>query len=326
MMSQGQLNLLIGLLAAVTLFELMVSIGLRVKFAEILDVAGNWRLVARAVVASYICVPAAVVGLLLLFNPYSLDPEQFPMVAAGFLIVAVCPGAPYGPPCTGLARGNVTVSVGLMIILSGSSAIVAPLLLRLLTPLTSGSHRVQIDAVKMVETLLLLQLLPLCIGLALRKGRPALAERLEKPARILSLILNVLTLGIILIVQFQMLLGIPLRAYVGMLALIVASVAAGWLLGEPGAANRKAMVMATSVRNVGVGLVIAAASFPGTKAVTAVTVFALVQTIVMGFIAFCWGRFITPSPFQTEEKKTLLQDTKKVLASVHELPLEAGHR
>jgi len=39
--------------------------------------------------------------------------------------------------------------------------------------------------------------------------------------------------------------------------------------------NRTAMTMATSVRNVGVSLVIATGSFAGTKAVTAATAFAI---------------------------------------------------
>src|SRR5262249_31188148 len=85
-------------------------------------------------------------------------------------------------------------------------------------------------------------------------------------------------------------LAIPFRAYVGMTALVLAGVVAGWLLGGPASGNRTALVMATSVRNVGVALVIAAASFPGTPAVTAATAFALFQTLAMALVALAWGR------------------------------------
>jgi BASS family bile acid:Na+ symporter len=274
---------LINLLATVTLFELMVTIGLGVTFADVAGVARNGRLVARAAVANYVCVPAAAVGLLLLF-------DARPLVAAGFLIAAVCPGAPYGPPFTALARGNVVVAVGLMVILAGSSALAAPLLLRWLLPVTSGDERVEVDSVRMVTTLLLAQLLPLYVGLAVRQWRPALAARLKKPAGLVSVALNLLTLGLIFAAQFETLTEVRPRGYVGMLALVAASVAAGWLLGGPGSANRTAMAMATSVRNVGVSLVIATASFPGTPAVTAATVFALFQTVVVALVALGWGR------------------------------------
>lgn len=320
-MSDDQLNLLIGLLATVTLFELMVTIGLGATFPEVIGVAGNWRLVGQAALANYVCVPAVAVGLLILFRPHSLEPEQFSLIAAGFLIAAVCPGAPYGPPFTRMAKGNVVVSVGLMVMLAGSSAVIAPVLLRLLLPLMSGDQRVQVDVVRMVGTLFLFQVLPLCVGLAIRQWRPALADWLKKPASLLSIVLNLLTLGIILIVQYQMLIGIPFNAFVGMFVLVIASAFAGWLLGGPGRANRRAMAMATSVRNVGVSLVIATASFPGTKAMTAATAFALFQTIVMALVALCWGRLTAASPKGTKVQESSTQDMANDAARVPEISL-----
>ncbi len=79
---------LINILVTITLVELMAAIGLGVAFADVIRVAANWRLLAQAALANYVCVPAAAVGLLLLF-------QAEPMVAAGFLICAVCPGAWY---------------------------------------------------------------------------------------------------------------------------------------------------------------------------------------------------------------------------------------
>lgn len=197
---------IVNLLAAVTLFEMMVTIGLGVKIADVAGVARDRRTVARALVANYLLVPAAAVGLLLLFH-------AAPLVAAGFLIAAVCPGAQYGPPFTELAKGNVPLAVGLMLILAGSSAVAAPLLLGLLLPLVSGDQQVEVDTAKIVETLLEDQLLPLCAGLFLRHRLPALADRLVRPARALSLILNVALLGTILTIQFGLLVAIPRRAF-----------------------------------------------------------------------------------------------------------------
>jgi BASS family bile acid:Na+ symporter len=274
---------LINALATVTLVELMVTIGLSVTFAEVAGVAGNWRLVGKAVLANYVCVPAAAVGLLLLF-------QATPLVAAGFLIAAVCPGAPYGPPFTGIAKGNVVVSVGLMVLLAGSSALLAPILLHLLLPVMSGEASLQVNAAQMVGTLLIAQFLPLGVGLGVRRWRPALADRLKKPATQLSKVLNLLLLGVVLTVQFDLLIGIPFRAYAGMTVLVFAAVAAGWLLGGPGGDNRTAMVMATAVRNVGVALVIATSSFPGTASVTAATTFGIFQTVIMALVALGWGR------------------------------------
>ena len=273
----------VNLLATVTLFEMMVTIGLRVAITEVASVAKDWRAVAGAGLANYVIVPLVALGLLLLFH-------AAPLVAAGFLIAAVCPGAPYGPPFTGIAKGNVAVAVGLMTLLAGSSALLAPLLLRLLLPLASGDAQVQIDVAKMIGTLLGAQLLPLGIGLFLRHRRPALADRLQKPGQRLTVLLNLVLLAVILTVQFDTLIAIPPRAFAGMTAFVAVGLAAGWLLGGPGTGERTAMAMATAVRNVAVTLVIAVASFPGTPAVTAATAFGLFQTILVALAAIAWGR------------------------------------
>jgi BASS family bile acid:Na+ symporter len=276
----------INLLVTITLIEMMVAIGLGVTIADLVAVARNWHLVAQAVLANYLVVPAITVGLLLLFAAQ-------PMVAAGFLILAVCPGAPYGPPLTAIAKGNVAVAVGLMGILAASSAIVAPILLSVLLPLLAADEPLRVDATRIVVTLLVTQLLPLGVGLAVRQWRPLLAERLQKPANLLSKILNLTAVVCILVTQFHLLLEIRPRGFVGMLALLIASWAAGWLLGGRATDIRKAMTLTTSLRNVGVGLVIATGSFAGTPAVTAVLAYGLLGVVGSLALAAAWGRRAT---------------------------------
>jgi len=274
----------INILVAITLIEMMVAIGLGVSLAELAAVARNGRLVTKAALANYLCVPAITVGLLIAFHPAD------PMVPAGFLILAACPGAPFGPGCTKIAKGNVAVAVGLMVILAGSSAFVAPLLLHFLLPFMSGSETLQVDAGKIVVTLLATQLLPLCVGLGARHWWPVLAAKLQKPANLASAFLNLALFGVVLIAYFPLLSEIRLRGYLGMLALLLASWCAGWLLGGPGNENRKALTLTTSLRNVGVGLVIATSNFGGTAAVTAVLAYGLLEIIGSLLLALAWHR------------------------------------
>lgn len=284
---------LINLLATLTLLEMMVTIGLGVKFSEVAAVARRGALVFRAAMANYLLVPAAALGLIFLF-------QARPMVAAGLLIAAVCPGAPYGPPFTSMAKGNVNVSVGLMVILAGSSALVAPLLLTLVLPWVAGDTPLKINAVKMVSTLLISQFLPLCIGILVRERKPALADKLKNPFTRLSTLLNLVLVAAILVIQARMLADIPLRGYIGMLALVAGTVVAGAIFGGSSRAERVSMIFATSVRNVGVSLVIATGSFPGTPAITSATAYALFQTVVMALVALAWGKMVASSLHWTE--------------------------
>lgn len=275
----------VSMLAIVTLIEMMVATGLGVTWGEIVAVARDWWVPGRALLANYVVVPAVAVGLLWAFRAP-------PFVAAGFLVAAVCPGAPYGPPLTAVARGHVGLAVGLMAALAASSAVLAPLLLQALLPLVAGNEPLRIDGAKILSTLALSQFLPLAAGLYLRQRHPALAARLRKPAGKLSTVLNLLLVGLVLVAQFRVLLGIRPLAYAGMGALLGASIATGWLTGGRHADRRRAMTMATAVRNVGVGLVIVTASFPGTAAVGATTVYALFQTLLMALLAVAWGRWV----------------------------------
>jgi len=288
-------NQFVDLLAPLTLIEMMVTLGLGVKTLEVLKIGKQGGLVFRALLANYVLVPAAALGLLLLFH-------ASPIVAAGFLVVTVCPGAPYAPPFTAMAKGQVNVAVGLMVLLAASSAVVAPLLLGFLLPIIAGETTVKINVLKMIVTLLGAQLLPLGLGIWIRNSYPAFAEKLEKPARALSLALNLVLLTLIIVAQFQTLAEIHATGYFGMLCMVFATLVAGRVVTRRGEESiTRSMVLTTSVRNVGVGLVIATTSFPGTAAVTSATAYAIFQTVIIALVAFAWGRH-TPDIHLIEQR------------------------
>lgn len=279
------INSIINLLVTITLLEMMATIGLGVTLSQVTSVAKDVRLVTRAAIANYLLVPAAALALLTVFHAH-------PMVAAGFLIAAVCPGAPYGPPFTAMAKGNVAVSVGLMVILAGSSALIAPLLLHFMLPLIASDERLKVNALKMVGTLLFTQFIPLCVGLAIREKRLALADKMVGPAKKISTALNLVVFAFILYVQWDTLAAISLKGFFGMFLLVLATFVVGLALGGADVATRRAMTATTAVRNVGVSLVIATGSFPGSPAVTAALAYAVFQTILLALCVLVWGKAV----------------------------------
>jgi len=278
------LDQVISLLVAVTLIEMSFATGLGVRLADVVGAAKDGQQLLGAGLANYVAVPAAAVTLILLV-------DADPLVAAGILILAVCPGAPYGPPLTALARGTTATSVGLMVILAGSSVVLAPLLLSVLLPLTTGGADLHVDPLGMLAAIMVIQLLPLCCGFAVSHWRPALAERWRSPMIAISKILNAATLALILISQFPQLLDVVRPGgIIGMLILLGVSLGAGWIAGGPGSGDRKAVALTTAIRNVGLGLVITAGAFAGTPAATAVLVYGLVQLLGSFLLALWWRR------------------------------------
>ena len=283
----SSLDRITNLLVLVLLIEMMLSAGLRVSWSDLAGVFRNASLLARAAVANYIVVPAVVILLLHLF------PAK-PLVAIGFLLVGVCPAAPFAPAPTAIARGNVPVSVGLMVILAGSSAFLAPLLLSFSLPLVAHGADLKIDTSKIVTTLLMTQILPLGIGIIVHSKRPRNAERLRKPSNVLGALLSLAVVALIVTGQSRTLTEIRGSAFVGINLLLLVCLAGGWILGGKESGIRNSVGLTTAARNVGVALVIATASFPDTAAVTAVMLVAIFQTVLLLLFAVWMGRFLLP--------------------------------
>jgi bile acid:Na+ symporter, BASS family len=143
--------------------------------------------------------------------------------------------------------------------------------------------------VKMVKTLLVSQLLPLCAGLVLRMLRPSLADKIKRACEIFSSTLMLITFVLVLALYYPVLLGIRLIAFGAMLLLCLASLAVGWMSGGPDPGTRKALALTTSFRNAGVGMVIAAGGFAGTPVLSAVVAYTVVSTVGTVASALWWG-------------------------------------
>jgi BASS family bile acid:Na+ symporter len=279
---------LVKLLTLAGLIAIMLSMGLTAKFEEVLASTRNPRQVMLGLLANFVLVPAVTVGLLYLF-------DANPMVGVGFLILAVCPGAPVGPPFTAIARGDVPSALGQMVILAGLSAFLSPALLGLLLSQFQVGSDLRIEYLEIVRTLLIAQMLPLAVGLAIHHWVPGWTKRIATPVRLVA---NLLLLGVVVLIlvnEFPTLALIRLRGWVGMLLLLAASLGIGWLCGGPARATRKTFALTTAVRNAAVGLVIVSNNFAGTPAVTAVVAYGLVSILVGLGVAFLLAGLAEPS-------------------------------
>jgi BASS family bile acid:Na+ symporter len=275
---------LIQLLNIVALIALMLAIGLKVKFEQVVAAARHIRVMVLGIVGNFVLVPLVTVGLLYLF-------DAPPPVAAGFLVLAVCPGAPMGPPFVEMARGNVAAATGAMVILAGLSAPLAPLLLSVLLGWLCPVADLSINPVDIAKILAVTQILPLAVGLGVHQWLPRLTERLVKPVGLVANVLLLVVVTLILATQYEMLRTIGLRGWTGMILLLVASLVIGWLSGGPTSATRRALAVTTGLRNAAVGLVIVSTSFAGTPAVTAVIAYSTVSIFGTLLYALVLGRF-----------------------------------
>jgi BASS family bile acid:Na+ symporter len=274
---------LVGVLNVTALVAIMLSMGLQVQAHEVWAAARPGRLVVLCLLANYLLVPIAALTLLTLF-------QANPLVSIGFLILAISPGAPVAPPMSAIAKGNLPLAVSMMVMLAGLSPILTPTLLSLLAPRVAPDAEIQINMWAIARTLVVAQLAPLALGLAIHYWRPKFSARIESPLRKVANVLLIALIGLIIATQFQMLVDIQFRAWFGMTLLLGASLAIGWFSGRPKIADQTTIALTTANRNVAVGLVIATSNFAGTPAVLAVVAYGLFSILGSLVIAGLLGR------------------------------------
>jgi bile acid:Na+ symporter, BASS family len=272
---------LIILLVSLTIAEMMFAIGLRLSFSNLLgSFAESPGLFVNALLANFILVPAVALLVIRLFH-------LPPYVAAGLMILGAAPAAPYGPPFTAIARGDLSYSTGLMVMLAGTSAFLTPLILRLSFPfMTSGELFIHINAGKLIGTLFAIQLLPLCLGLAFGEWLPNITSLIRKTAGNLSKILNFLMVATVGWLQIKVFTSIGTSELIMILSIVIAGVAGGWVLGTTGTERKKSLSIVTAMRNMSLSMAIAASSFPATPVVTTVLVCSFIMGTSMLGIAF----------------------------------------
>lgn len=283
------LDQFLNLLVTTTLTAMMVTVGLQVTVTELAHALADYRTLLRAGVANYLFVPALTILLLVGF-------DANPMVAAGFLVLAVFPGAPFGPPLVAIAGGNLTAAAGLMTALAASSTIVSPILLFLLLPWLLGGDAPQINLLGIIATLTTTQLLPLLLGIVIRYRRSQVADWLHRPAELISRILGVSVAALILITQFNTLAEVRPRGFLAMLVLLLGSLLIGWVAGNSATGARKTLALTTALRNVGVALVVVTGNFGGTAAVSATLVYGIIEILGSLLLALYWARDKTQYP------------------------------
>src|SRR6266700_2796062 len=110
--------------------------------------------------------------------------------------------------------------------------------------------------------LVLLMLLPLAIGLALKARYEELASRVKPTLDWISNISLILLVLLITAANIDKVLQVfGTRGILAGLLYIALGLGIGWLLGGPGTDTRRVMALGTSQRNIAAALVVASQSF-----------------------------------------------------------------
>jgi len=164
----------------------MLAMGMSLTMAQIIEPLRNMRLVIMVLVANFVLVPLFAYGIT------RLIPLDEPL-EIGLIILACVAGAPFLPKEVQMAKGNIALGVGVMFLLMMVTIVYAPLVIPLL--LTGA----EVNAWELAKSLIVTMVIPLVIGLLIRKNAPDTAGTWQpvasKASGIAVLLLLVVGLG-----------------------------------------------------------------------------------------------------------------------------------
>jgi bile acid:Na+ symporter, BASS family len=231
-----------ALLGMLFLIAFNLNVGLQCTRRELLESANDRWALARAVVLIFAVVPAAAFFVAHGFH------LQGPLLVA-MITLAVCPGAPLAPSLARKAGTSVPFTVLLLLIAGIVVPFTAPLTARLLLGYRGA---LDFNPLPLIGRLLLLQLLPIAIGVAWKTRRPRTAATGEKITRIVYavLLLAVVLLGII--PKIGVVLEIGAIGLLATLVLMLVTWFLGWFAGGPSTTARRTLAAWINVPNPGV--------------------------------------------------------------------------
>ena len=269
------------LIPALMLVALMFDAGLQVDREHLMAALKNAGLLGRALLANVVAVP--LFGWLLA-GLFRLPQD----IATGFLLMAIAPGVPFVVVGARKKGGSLGFAVALALLLPLVSLVTIPPTAALVLP---PGAEARIPLPQFLTTLLLFQALPLLCGIAVAARFEATAERLRRPVGLIAIVALV---AVLIVLAPRLAAGIATvfgsRGMWAMLCLTLLSAIVGFLLGGPSSQDRHTLSNATTLRNVGLCILIATTSFAGTDVPAAVLTYLVVQVIVSTLVGMYFKR------------------------------------
>ncbi|MFM7265668.1 MAG: bile acid:sodium symporter family protein [Cyanobium sp.] len=283
------------LLIVATIATLMFGLGLGLRAEAVGALRHRPGLAVRVVLGSCVLMPLA--GLLLLSLPPAADVPRG--VRLAILAMAICPSAPLSLRRAGRHGGDRELAAGLQLLGAAVAVLTIPLMVQLLQAALRARGWAIPPGLVAVQVLAV-QGLPLGLGMALRRRRPAWAAGASQWIDRLAFLLLVALVGVLLVRigpllgDFLMSNGIALAL---MAALVLIATALGGLLGGPGREGRISAAVVTSLRNPGLALLFAtlyARGIPGVM--LGIVVYQVLTLLLTGPLLRLWRRRAGPPP------------------------------
>lgn len=275
-------NIVSDLFLPAALFFIMFGLGLTLLIEDFKRLIETPRATLIGVALQIIALPVVAFALANVFL------RDNPTMAMGLMILAACPGGATSNLITYLARGDMALSVTLTAISSFIAVLTIPLLVAFSLSWFMGSGETIAPPIgQMVGQVVLVTIVPVALGMVVRRRVPTLAAKIEKPMKIFSaVLLAVIVLGLVAN-QRDEVVGLFRTAGLPTLLLNLVMLTLGFLAGllaRLPLQSRVSLSIEGGIQNGTLGIAIAAGILGNAQMAVPSAIYSLIM-FVTGFIA-----------------------------------------
>ena len=270
---------------------IMFGVAINLRISDFALVLKNPKAALAGMISQFLLLPSLTFLLVLILQPR-------PSFALGMMLVAACPGGNISNFMSAMAKGNTALSVSLTAVSSSLAIIMTPLNLTLWASLyapTSGIlTQVSLDFWQLLKTITLLLLIPIVLGMLLRKYKPSLADRLHPIMHYSSIAIFAAIVLMAFKANFDLFLDyIHLVIFLVLIHNAVA-LTAGYQMGrlfKLELSDRRSIAIETGIQNSGLGLILIFSFFDGLGGMAIVAAWWGIWHILSGLsLAYFWNR------------------------------------
>jgi len=276
------------------LFTVMVAMGLSLTVNDLKEVVRKPKAILAGLSAQLLVLPAIAIGYGILFN-------SPPVIAAGAIILAACPGGITSNAYVFASRADIALSIALTAVASVITVFSVPFF----TLLALDLHLDQTDipdlpAAEMMWTLAKLTVVPVAIGMTFRRLKPDAALRMIEPLRVITLVALIIIVVIGTVNAWDTIVANLWTAGVLMTAINLTAMSFGYGLGNLMRLPFPQMASITfevGVQNLSMALFVAFTFLKSPELAVATLVYALIMKITaMSFVWYVRNRLGKTTP------------------------------
>jgi BASS family bile acid:Na+ symporter len=232
-MSQSAIAFVTTVFVPLALMLIMFSLGLTLALRDFALLARNARTVVAGLLGQLILMPLLALGVGILFR---LPPE----LALGLFILGISPAGTTSNALTFVGRGNVALAVVLTALSSLITVFTIPLLLSWALPhFLAGGKVPSLSVPATMLQLFRVTILPIAVGMILRRFAPDFAARLARWLRPTAMVVLIVVIGFSVVISLDMVLDNLVRGGPPIWVLNVLATLAGLAIGRLIGANAR---------------------------------------------------------------------------------------